>query len=227
MTVTGDADQARAAEPLRLVPALSAAGRLARAEGFVDPGLGHELRLPGIGGRYLAGLADHAGSGGWEPAEISALLGAVEERSALWVVSPSAAALRRAGLISRGRGRRACARWSAGRWTRAAADPAALAALAAADRSGVVCASAVSGRGAPARLVAAVSAPGVRSGHLDAGLAAVLGVPWTVELLLAPALPPGSLMALRERLAAAPRCGWCGVPMPSGRCRRCQPSVLQ
>jgi hypothetical protein len=67
----------------------------------------------------------------------------------------------------------------------------------------------------------------VRSGRLEAGLAAALGVAWTVELVLVPALPPGSLMALRERVAAAPRCGWCGVPMPAGRCRRCQPETAR
>ena len=216
-------DGAGPAEPLQLVSALSPAGRLARAEGFVDPGLGHQLRLPGIGGRYLAGLAGHVHARGWEPLEVAALLDAVEERSAMWIVCPSAAALRRAGLIGRGRGRRACARWAAGRWTRARVDPDALATVAAAARSEAVCAAAVSGRGAPARLVAAVTGPGVRSGRFDGGLADGLGVAWTVELLLAPALPPGSLMALRERVAAAPRCGWCGVPMPTGRCRRCQP----
>lgn len=211
------------AEPLRLVSALAPAGRLARAEGFVDPGAGHELRLPGIGGRYLAGLAADAHARGWGPLEVAALLDAVEERSTMWVVCPSAAALRRAGMIGRGVGRRACARWTAGRWTRASADAAALAAVAGAARTGVVCAAAVSGRGAPDGLVAAVRAPGVRFGRLDGGLAAALGARWTVELLLAPALASGSLMAVRERIAAAPRCGWCGVPMPAGRCRHCQP----
>jgi hypothetical protein len=214
-----------AAEPLRLVSALSPAGRLAWAEGFVDPGLGHDLRLPGIGGRYLAGLAHHVHAAGWEAVEVAALLDAVEERSAMWVACPSAAALRRAGLIGRGRMRGACARWASGGWTHTAIDPDALAAVAAAERSGVVCVSAVSGRGAPTRLVAAVTKPEVRCGRLDAGLAAALGVAWTVELLLAPALPPGSLMAVRERIAAAPRCGWCGVPMAGGRCRRCQPGA--
>jgi len=225
MRLVAHATEPAAVEPLRLVSALSPAGRLARAEGFVDPGLGHELRLPGIGGRYLSGLADHAHAGGWAPLEVAALLDAVEERSAMWVVCPSAAALRRAGLIDRGRGRRACARWAAGRWSRAEADADALAAVAAVQRTGVVCAAALSGRGAPARLAGAVSRPGIRAGQLPDGLAAALGVAWTVELLLAPALPSGSLMAVRERIAAAPRCGWCGVPMPAGRCRRCQPGA--
>ena len=60
-------------------------------------------------------------------------------------------------------------------------------------------------------------------GELDRGLAAALGVRWTVELLVAPALRADSLMALRERVASAPRCGWCGVPMLGPVCRRCSP----
>jgi hypothetical protein len=212
-------------EPLRLLSALSATGQPGRAHavgGALE--LRHELRLPGLGARYLAGLADHAQARGWEPAEVAALLDAIEQRSAMWVVCPSAAALRRAGLIAAGRGRRrACAHWASGRWSRVPVDVGALAAATAAGRSGAVCAAAVSGRGAPARIVAAVAGAGVRSGSLAAGLAAPLRVAWTVELLVAPALPAGSLMALRERVAAAPRCGWCGVPMLTGHCRRCQP----
>lgn len=225
MTLVAAPADASPPERLRLVSALAPAARLARADGFVDPGAGHVLRLPGIGGRYLAALADHAHARGWEPSEVGALLDAVEERSAMWIVCPSAAALRQAGLIARGRGRRACARWASGRWTRAAADAAALAAVAAAARPGVVRAAAVSGRRAPARFVSAVTVPGMRCGRLEAGLARALGVEWTVELLLVPALPPGSLMAVRERIAAAPRCGWCATPMPDGRCRRCHPRV--
>ena len=86
-----------------------------------------------------------------------------------------------------------------------------------------MCAAAVSGARAPERLVAAVQAEGVHVGALERGLAASLGVDWTVELLVAPALPAGSLMALRERVAAAPRCGWCGVPVLGPACRRCLP----
>jgi hypothetical protein len=227
VAAAGDPGQPAPPEPLRLVSALSPAGRLARAEGFLDPALAHEVRLPGIGGRYLATLAADAHGRGWAPLEVSALLDAVEDRSTMWVVCPSAAALRRAGFVGRRLGlpTRTCARWSAGRWSRAGADPGSLRAVAGVARPGVVCVSAVSGRGAPARLAAAVAGPGIRSGRVEAGLAAALGVPWAIELLLAPALPPGSLMAARERLAAAPRCGWCGVPIPTGRCRRCQPGV--
>lgn len=215
-----------AGQPLRLVSALSAAGRIARAEGLAGGGeRGHELRLPGIGGRYLAGVAAHAHERGWAPVEVAALLDAVEDRSAMWIVCPSAAALRRAGLIEGGRGRTVCARWASGCWSRIALDVPALAAVAAAGRTRGVCASAVSGTGAPRRLVEAVHAGGVHTGVLERGLATSLGVRWTVELLVATALPPGSLMALRERVASAPRCGWCGVPLLGPDCRRCLPGA--
>jgi hypothetical protein len=209
--------------PVQLVSAFSAAGRVARAEGLAGGGvIGHELRLPGIGGRYLAGVAAHAHARGWDALEVAALLAAVEERSAMWVVAPSAGTLRRAGLIEAGRGpRRACARWSGGRWARVTVDPAALSAVAAAGGARAVCAAAVSGARAPHRLVSAVQADGVRVGALERGLAASLGVAWTVELLVAPAPPAGSLMALRDRVAGAPRCGWCGVPVLGPACRRC------
>jgi hypothetical protein len=212
-----------AARPLRLISALATHGRVARAEGLAGAGNGYELRLPGIGARYLAGLAVHAHERGWQSPEVSALLDAVEARASMWIVSPSAAALRRAGLLQTGGGRKACARWTAGRWTQAPVDPDALARVAAAGRARAVCIGAVSGSGAPRRIVAAVGAEGVQLGWLDGGLAASLRVPWTVELLVAPALPGGSLMALRERIASAPRCSWCGVPMLGADCTRCLP----
>jgi hypothetical protein len=70
-------------------------------------------------------------------------------------------------------------------------------------------------------VIDAVRVDGVQMGWLDGGLAASLRVPWTMELLVAPALPAGSLMALRERIASAPRCDWCGVPMLGADCNRC------
>jgi hypothetical protein len=223
----GASAPAAAEAPVQLVSAFSAAGRVARAEGLAAAGvIGHELRLPGIGGRYLAGIAAHAHARGWDGLEVVALLDAVEERSAMWVVTPSAGSLRRAGLIAAGRGpRRACARWSGGRWARVPVDASALAAVATAGGSRAVCVAAVSGARAPDPLVTAIQAEGVRVGTLEGGLAASLGVEWTVELLVAPALPAGSLMALRERVAAAPRCGWCGVPVLGPACRRCLPGT--
>jgi hypothetical protein len=214
-----------AARPLRLISALSAHGRVARAEGLAGAGAGYELRLPGIGGRYLAGLAGHAHEQGWQAPEVAALLAAVEHRASMWIVGPSAASLRRAGLLESGAGRKACARWSVGAWTQVPVDLEALALVAAAGRARAVCVAAVSGTGAPRRIVDAVGADGVHLGWLDGGLAASLHVAWTVELLVAPALPAGSLMALRERITSAPRCGWCGVPMLGPDCTRCLPGT--
>ena len=79
-----------AARPLRLISALATHGRVARAEGLAGAGSGYQLLLPGIGGRYLAGLATHAHEQGWPPHEVAALLGAVEGRASMWIVSPSA-----------------------------------------------------------------------------------------------------------------------------------------
>jgi hypothetical protein len=214
-----------AARPLRLISALATHGRVARAEGLAGAGAGYELRLPGIGGRYLAGLAGHAHEQGWQGTEVAALLDAVEGRASMWIVSPSSAALRRAGLLESGGSRKACARWSSGRWSQAPLDPEALARVAAAGRARAVCVGAVSGTGAPRRIVEAVGADGVQLGWLDGGLAASLRVAWTVELLVAPALPGGSLMALRERIASALRCSWCGVPMLGADCTRCLPGA--
>jgi hypothetical protein len=212
--------------PLRLLSALSDSGRFARSAGLgAGPDRPHELCLPGIGGRYLAGIAAHAHRRGWEPVEVAALLDAVESRAAMWIVSPSATRLRQAGLLPGRRGRgRTCVRWTAGRWARVAVDADVLAAGAAAGAARGLALAAVSGSGAPQRLVAALAAAdGVRMGRLAGGLAAAIGVAWTVELVVAPALPADAMMSLRERVAQAPRCGWCGVPILGSDCRRCLP----
>ena len=39
---------------------------------------------------------------------------------------------------------------------------------------------------------------------MDHGLASALGARWAIELLVAPAIPAGSLVGLREQVAAAP-----------------------
>ena len=109
------------APPLGLISALSA-GRVDAVDlaGPADPA--YRLRLPGIGGRYIAGIAAHAREHGFTSPETAALLDAVEARSAMWVVCPSAAALRRAGLGAgnRWRGR---ARLGAGRASRSMPPP--------------------------------------------------------------------------------------------------------
>jgi hypothetical protein len=60
---------------------------------------------------------------------------------------------------------------------------------------------------------------------MERGLAASLGARWTVEMLVAPAIPSGSLVALREQVATAPRCSWCRAPLIGSTCRRCMPSA--
>ena len=44
---------------------------------------------------------------------------------------------------------------------------------------------------------------------------------WTVELLAVPRLTGSQLQQLRERFASAPRCDWCGLPVPGSHCPRC------
>ena len=142
----------------------------------------------------------------------------------MWVVCPSAAALRRAGLIEGGRGRGARARAGrrdAGRGSRS--TPRAGRGGRGGRRARGVRRRGVRRRGAASAWSPPCAATACAWARSTGGLAASLGVRWTVELLVAPALPAGSLMALRERIASAPRCGWCGVPMLGADCRRCLP----
>jgi hypothetical protein len=87
--------------------------------------------------------------------------------------------------------------------------------------SAVVLAAASGRHRPPAAALAALQRTGVPTGRLADGLASELDVPWALELLLAPLLAPAALAALRERIAAAPRCGWCRTPVLGSACRRC------
>ncbi len=225
--VSGDQRQ------VELIPALAAASRIARHHGItpqvrVAPD-SYELRLPGIGGRYLAGVAGHVAGQGWSAAEAAALLGALEDRCSMWVVCSSGTALVRAGLAPEGaRARRAAAtRFAAGRWgpVRIPAAGTVSDLMQAGTARGAVCAAAESGRRPPADLVRAAAAGGARTASMDQGLAFTLGTRWAIELLVAPAIPAGSLVGLREQVAAAPRCGWCRAPLVGSTCRRCAPPV--
>ena len=225
--VSGDERQ------VELIPALAAASRIARHHGIspqvrVAPD-SYELRLPGIGGRYLAGVAAHVAGQGWLAAEAAALLGALEDRCSMWVVCSSGAALVRAGLAPDGaRARRAAAtRFAGGRWGPVRIPPAGTVSdvMRAGTARGAVCAAAESGRRPPADLVRAAAAGGARTASMDQGLASTLGTRWAIELLVAPAIPAGSLVGLREQVAAAPRCGWCRAPLVGSTCRRCAPPV--
>jgi hypothetical protein len=219
--------------PFELIPALSAASRIARQHGIPVQAPGeihaHELRLPGIGGRYLAGVATHATSLGWSPSEVAALVAALEDRSSMWIVCSSAVALVRAGLAPAApRFRRAVAtRFGGGRWncSRAPAAETVTDVVRAGLARGAVCAAAESGRPPPSGLVDAAAAAGAHTASMDRGLAAALGARWAIELLVAPAIPTGSLVGLREQVAAAPRCGWCRAPLVGSTCRRCAPAI--
>lgn len=217
--------------PLELVPALAVASRLARHHGIpAQPGERPlELRLPGIGGRYLEGVAAHVAAHGWAAGEAAALVAAVEDRCSLWILCSSPRTLVSAGLApDRPWFHRAgAARFGDGRWqaVRIPAPAAVAEVMRAGKARGAVCAAAQSGRLPPARIVRAAAAGGARTRSMNGGLAAALDVRWTIELLVAPAIPAGSLIALREQVAAAPRCGWCRSPLVGATCRRCAPAL--
>ncbi len=217
---------------LELIPALSPQGRAARRHGIPSSPAAAtgelELRLPGIGGRYLAGVAHHLSASAWSAEEAAALLAALEDRCTMWIACSSGEALARAGLAPDrpGRLRRAgAARFSGGRWGSArmpAAETVAELMRAGATR-GAICLAAQSGRLPPPGMVRAAALSGAHTASMDRGLAAALGARWAVELLVAPAIPSGSLVALREQIAGAPRCGWCRAPLVGPTCRRCSP----
>ena len=220
-------------ERLELVPALSALNRIARDHGIAPaapaaPGA-LDLRLPGIGGRYLEGVAAHVAALGWPAGEAAALVAALEDRCSMWIVCSSARALARAGLVPETpRLRRAgAARFAGGRWSPARVPPdrSVIDLMRAGTVRGAVCAAAESGRMPPSNVVRAAAAGGARTASMERGLAASLGARWTVEMLVAPAIPSGSLVALREQVATAPRCSWCRAPLIGSTCRRCMPSA--
>jgi hypothetical protein len=219
-------------QEVEVIPALAAASRIARHHGFspqprVEADT-YELRLPGIGGRYLTGVANHVADHGWSPTEAAALLAALEERCSMWIVCSSAGSLVRAGLASeRARSPRAAAtRFVGGRWgvVRTPARGMVVDLMRAGAARGAVCAAAESGRRPPSDIMRAAAAGGARTASMGRGLAGALGARWAVELLVAPAIPPGSLVGLREQVAAAPRCGWCRAPLVGSTCRRCAPA---
>lgn len=217
---------------LELVPALSAASRIARHHGMPParhPAPGSlELRLPGIGGRYLEGVAAHVEELGWPAGEAAALVATIEDRCSMWIMCSSPRALVRAGLaVDAARLRRAgAARFSGGRWApaRIPAPGTVTELMRAGIARGAVCAAAESGRLPRSSLGSAATAGGARTAAMERGLAAALGARWAVELLVAPAIPAGSLVGLREQVAVAPRCSWCRAPLIGSTCRRCMPA---
>ncbi len=172
----------------------------------------HGSRLPGIGARFVAGVAAEAEREGWGQTELAGLVAAAEERSALWLVTP-APGRRRAPEIRR---------WQSVRFVRSDKDPR----VAGADRVGGAGTQRVRGGnfGLSRRadvITAKLALVGARVGRVDVGVADALDVGWAVELMIAPRLTRDALGSLREVMASAPRCGWCGVPVLGNRCRRC------
>ncbi|MGN6380327.1 MAG: hypothetical protein ACTHNU_15340 [Gaiellales bacterium] len=161
----------------------------------------------------MASLADEAGRLGWTAVETAGLLAAAEERCALWILTG-----RRLH-----REPRVC-RWRNGRLTDAEGGVEALAAAAAgAPARTSVCLAAVSGRRRPPRsIISTLARSGARIGRVTGGVADELEVTWAVEVLIAPALAPRGMAGLRERIAAAPRCAWCRIPVLGSSCPRCR-----
>ena len=188
-------------DPVSVLPAGYRPTRSTRLDTAV-----YAARAPGFGARYLQGLAVQAAARGWSRTETWGLIAAVEERMAVWLIRP-----RRFGpgaLAERLPG-----------GTGAACD--AVREIAVAGGRGGIGLAAISGGRAPAALVRDLDRAGARVGLIDGGAAAELDVRWAVEVAIVPVLAPGALTSLREQIAAAPRCGWCRVPVLGTSCRRC------
>jgi len=215
-------DRHRPAQPPLLIAAL--AGRAVAPALAGDPSVEtYRLRLPGIGGRWLAGIAAEAAARGWPATDVVALVAAVEDRTCMWLAAPNLGRLVGAGLLGRARlpRRRAGAMFEQGLWRWARCDGESLvSALTPADAA-VTRIAAVSGARPPADLVRALESGGCRSGRLDTGLAAAMGTRWAVELVVGPTVSAAGLGVLRDQIAGAPRCSWCRTPVLGVRCPRC------
>ncbi len=187
------------------------------------------LALPGTAGRHLERVVRAAAARGWHPSELAALAGELERHAEVDLVAPGSSLAPFAGPRTRLRRGAARVHWADGRWSREAASPDAveqgLHDALARDRD---CAIAVSGRGVPAEWVALARRSREQqvtvAVHAN-GLATVLGSGWAAEVLSGPRLDESALSMLRERIVAAPRCGWCGAPVPGRSCVRCAPGL--
>jgi hypothetical protein len=185
--------------------------------------------LPGIAGRHLERVVRVAASRGWHPTELAALAGELERHGEVDLVAPGSALRPFSGPRARLLHRAARVRWADGRWAREPASPDALEhALHQALARGRDCAVSVSGHRVPGAWAALARRS--REQHAavavqETGFADVLGATWAIELLSGPMLDDGALSMLRERIVAAPRCGWCGTPVPGRACVRCAPGL--
>jgi hypothetical protein len=188
-----------------------------------------ELALPGIGARYLGGIARVAAGGGWRLPELTALIIEIESRCTYCVAASTL------GQLGAPRGRRLpssrvpALRWSHRGWTSTAAGGAGLVAVVRGASSGrALCICAASG-GRPPRVISRrldeLARSGIGIGRMRSGTAGLLGAAWAVEVLGAPRITASQLAALREQFASAPGCGWCGLPVVGTHCRRCSPGA--
>lgn len=187
------------------------------------------LGLPGIAGRHLERVVRIAAARGWHPSELAALAGELERHAEVDLIAPGSALSGFSGPRSRLLRRTVRVHWADGRWSRESASAEvteqSLHGALARDRD---CAVSVSGHRVPPEWIAV--ARRCREQHVtvaikEQGLAAALGAAWAIEVLSAPRLDDGALSMLRERIVAAPRCGWCGTPVPGRACVRCAPGL--
>jgi hypothetical protein len=187
-----------------------------------------ELALPGIGARYLGGIARAAAGGGWRLGELTALIIEIESRCTYWVAASRLGPLETSGRRRLPARRGAALRWSHRGWVPSTSGGSELMAMARAAGGRAVCVCAASG-GRPPRAIArgldALARSGIAIGRVRGGTAAMLGAAWAVEALGAPRMTASQLAALREQFASAPRCGWCGLPVAGSHCRRCTPGA--
>ena len=187
-----------------------------------------ELALPGLGARYLGGVARVAAGGGWRLPELTALIIEIESRCTYWVAASTLGKLGALGRRLPGR-RGPALRWSNHGWTPAGVGGAGLMAVVrGASGARTLCVCAVSG-GSPPRMISRrldeLAASGIGIGRMRSGTAGMLGAAWAVEVLGAPRITASQLAALREQFASAPGCGWCGLPVVGTHCRRCSPGA--
>ena len=218
---------------LELIPALSTASRIARDHGIASQAHGgagsHELRLPGIGGRSSRRDRHPCGSPG--------LARRRRRRAGRGVGRPMRdvdRVLVRCGSRPSGPGARRAARRAGRLRPVSVAAGGATSGSPAADtvadlmRAGIargaVCAAAESA-GCRRRAMCGQPPRAERTRHPWNG---GWRERWThvgTQLLVAPSIPSGSLVGLREQVAAAPRCGWCRAPLVGSICRRCAPAI--
>lgn len=212
-----------ATAPPVLVPALDGAAVVPALSG--DPVIeAYRLRLPGVGGRFLVAIAQAAAAGGWQACDTVALVAAIEERSCMWVIAPTLRAMAAVGPSGRPAllRRRQMATFEHGRWQLSGCDIDRLrAAASAAPGAQLTRVAVLSGRRVPNPVLRALELPDGAAGRLEHGLAAALRTRWAAELLIAPAITRAGLGVLRDRVAGAPRCGWCRTPVLGVHCPRC------